>query len=81
MFLLGTRGDSDAAEPCHLLKCGAVLDLRNFLEFDLPPKEGISIPVFVVCFRVLELDKHVFFAPMTKTLLTGLSLVRGPLPR
>lgn len=66
MFLLGTRGDSDAAEPCHLLKCGAVLDLRNFLEFDLPPKEGISTSVFVVCFQVLELDKQRFFCTHDK---------------
>lgn len=57
MFLLSARGDSDAARPRHLLKCRAVLDLRNFLEFDLPPKEGISTFVFVVCFRVLEFDK------------------------
>ena len=56
MFLLSARGDSDAARPRHLLKCKAVLDLRN-LEFDLPSKEGISTFVFVVCFRVLEFDK------------------------
>lgn len=81
MFLLSTRGDSDAAGPCHLLKCGAVLDLRNFLEFDLPPKEGISTSVFVVCCRVLELDKQRFFAPVIKTLLTGLSFIPGSLSR
>ena len=57
MFLLSARGDSDAARPRHVLKCRAVLDLRNFLEFDLPSKEGISTFVFVVCFQVLEFDR------------------------
>ena len=69
------RGDSDAARPCHLLKSRAVVDLRNFLEFDLPQMEGISTFVFVVCFRVLEFDTQRVFAPVIRTLLTWLSFM------
>lgn len=75
LFLLSTRGDSDAARPHHLLKSRAVLDLRNFLEFDLPPTEGISTFVSVVCFRVLEFDTQRFFAPVIRTLLAWLSFI------